>query len=94
VHSVELISCVALDQQRDEVAQRSAIESGVHIVHNACDGRRRNRRVAIAEALDQLLDDRLFAQLDHTESFVLVNRAVNLDSRCQMAVDAISYLAA
>jgi hypothetical protein len=94
VQPVELTACVALDQQRDEIAQRPALESGVHTADHARHSRRRNRGVPMGEADDQLLDDRLFAQLDHPQSFIPVNRAVNLGSRCQVAADAISYLAA
>jgi hypothetical protein len=52
VQPVELTPGVALDQQWDVVAQRSAVESSVHIVDNAFHGGLRNRGVAIGETLD------------------------------------------
>ena len=75
---LQLAFGVALDQQRDIVAQRSAVESGVHIVDDAFYGFLRNRGVPTGETRHYLVDDRLFAQLDHTRSFTPVHQIVNL----------------
>ena len=74
---LELCFRMAFDQQRDEVAQWPAVESGVHIVDNASHGRGRDRWIPMGEARDHLIYDRLFAQLDHPRSLTRVNRAVN-----------------
>jgi len=89
VQLVELTPGGALDQQRDVVAQRSAVEPGVHIVHDALDCGLRNRGVATGQTPDHLVDDRLFTQLDHTQSLAPVHPTVNLGRRGQLADKAI-----
>jgi len=77
IAAVQFVLGVAFDQQRDEVTQWPVIESGVHIVDNAFHGGLRNRGIAIREAHDNLVDDRLFTQLDHPRILTPVNRTVN-----------------
>jgi len=61
----------------------------VHIVHDALDCGLRNRGVATGQTPDQLVDDRLFTQLEHTQSLAPVHPTVNLGRRRQLADKAI-----
>jgi hypothetical protein len=49
----------------------------------------RNRGVATGQTPDHLVDDRLFTQLDHTQSLAPVHPTVNLGRRRQLADKAI-----
>ncbi|HYJ56676.1 MAG TPA: hypothetical protein VEX40_14400 [Mycobacterium sp.] len=66
--SVELdqFRCGAtFDEQRNEVPDGSAFEAGVLLVHDLGDAGRLHLCVGIGQAPGQLVDDLLFAQLDH-----------------------------
>ncbi len=52
VQPLQLASGVALDQQRDEVAQRPALESGMHVTNDVRHGGLRNRRIPTVQTHD------------------------------------------
>src|SRR5262245_19170728 len=61
----QLVLGVAFDEQRDEVANRSALEPGVLLLHDAVDLGRLDLLVGRGESAGELVDGLLFAQLDH-----------------------------
>jgi hypothetical protein len=59
----------ALDEQRHEVSEGSAVEPRVIVVDNRRDGVRRNVWIALLEAIHHVLNSRPFACLDHQQMF-------------------------
>jgi hypothetical protein len=69
---------VSLDKQWDVIADRPALEAAVLFVHNPSDLIVLYVRVDASQSLRHLVDDLLFAQLDHENRlrglYGLVNR--------------------
>ena len=75
--------------------------------NDRCDGVRRHSRIFTHQSLDQLIDDRLFAQLDHHHRFASRSPSVNAEQAAtvtaarprkqprtrRLAVPALGYLA-
>src|ERR1700754_1271692 len=73
----EVPSGAALDEQRDVLAKRSTLEPGVVVLDDRGNCFGRHRRKIRPQSLHQLLDDRLFAQLDHLTRFPAISPLVN-----------------
>src|SRR5215475_11683751 len=85
---LQLVLGVAFDEQRDEVADRSSLEPGVLLKHDAIDLGRLNLLVGRGESAGELVDGLLFAQSDHANQCAAVDltlstaRSSSVTRRC------------
>lgn len=69
--SLEVDTCLPLDEQRHEIADGATLEAGVLFADQARHGIRRDAWVGPRETVGDLIHDLLFAKLDHQHSLLL-----------------------
>lgn len=75
----QLAARTSLNQQRHVIPQRSSIEPSISPPNDRGDGVRRHSWIFTHQSLDHLIDDRLFAQLDHHHRFASRSPSVNAE---------------